>query len=175
MRTLFILLMLSACVWAQTAPEPTLEETTKWLQENLPVKAVYTSTGMETPMHARVTEAQFVGCRCQLTTNLTIGPPTFPIVSEYRYSFAAASLQANRIAVQEWTKFKPTGYYLKIYAVPNEMPIKTEDLRNGRVYKVSQGNEFSILIGSKEMAERFQKAFLRLITLCKSENKKEPF
>lgn len=160
------LFCLTLCLFVQS--EPTKEETIQWLRENLPVKAAYSGQFRGSKVDSRVVEVAFDGCACTLTTVQTMARSV--TTDKFRFSFAGI----EKVGMQELPS-EPTEYRLTLSASTPaiEDANEREDVF-GRHQSKTLSPSLPIHFGDRETADRFAKAFRRMIAACRAE-KKEPF
>lgn len=184
---LIVVLCLQAQSLAQQSeqekkPEPTLPETIKWLEENLPTKAVYSGKQGKFILSVRVISAKLTGCVCELKVEeetSSVGSMTrVNTTSLYNIPFTALDLEKIKTNSKlDQQGFQPPATLLHLFTKDeaNLIQYKSSLRIVGRPSESSLfTNSVTLYIGEEEMAKRFARAFAHAIKLCQA-NKKEPF
>ncbi len=169
----------------QEQKEPTLEETTKWLSQNLPALAAYEGRYKNLPRSQfkdadktsiKVLSAAIDGCNCEIS----IERHSFASLEQEKFLFSLSNLDQSKVetlligeglmdppepTIRMWTKeekksIRRSSYNKTALLSPSSYTYNT--------------NQISIGTDSKESAERLAKAFRHAIKLCQN-SKKEPF
>ena len=180
-------LLLSACIFAFGQAEqpkqqdtPTLDETVKWLTQELPALAAYEGKSNGNTVTLGVVSATFDGSSCTLSTQMDMtlagGVRTNDSVT---YVFSLASLDPEKILVERLTAdTNPPKYDLMINAKDEKKAIKrTASVRYGRsVHRnyADMTSRLTLSFDSGETAHRFEKAFKHAAKLSQGSSK-EPF
>jgi hypothetical protein len=168
----------------QEKGEPTLEETIKWISQNLPALAGYegkTNTGAT--VTARIIYVTFDGSSGTVSTQnetaFSIGAGT---AESGKYVFSLASLDPEKIVVERSKlEINPPAYDLKLNAKDGKKAIKRTSNTSTLIYPQryeDHHEEITALMvlgfDSEETARRFEKAFKHAARLAQASSK-EPF
>lgn len=164
--------------------EPTLSETSEWLERNMPAKAVYAGKIQSTEVVKKITEASFTKCMCAITSSeefLTRGQFTIRNLEITKIVVSAVSLNPDSIEVKsrDVAGMSPQAFYLVIATNDDKKVIQVETYREqahfGKSKDTKMADRSSFMFDSRENAERIANAFRHLIRLCRTADKKEPF
>lgn len=172
MNTLGLLLLW----WAfgqQSAP--TMDETTDWLTRNLPTKANYSGGVGEGSFIFSVTDAKIADCVCRLKMTLQIGTKAGlirPMVTPTEETIPMTAIDPASIRIETNTEPTPA---MRVLYLRTEKQAKQIQSVNGTSRMATMKDMVTLYFSDAETAQRFQKAFTHLATLCRQSAKKEPF
>jgi hypothetical protein len=166
----------------QEKESPGLDETIKWLSQNLPSLASYEGVLKGFSITNRVVSATFDGCSCTLSTReeyLSTGTVQAGSRTSDNYIFSLASLDAEKVWIQKVDlEIKPLMYWLNLPAKDGKKAIKNTTLRQADLLRPSSYDVMTssliLKFDNEENVHRLEKAFKHAIKLCQSRSK-EPF
>jgi hypothetical protein len=183
-----LLLLINIFAFAQTeqskqqTDSPTLDETVKWLSQQLPALAAYEGRLKTSAITLRVISAAFEGQSCTLVQRqeiITSGSVTISNVENRTYIFSLATLDPEKISVERMkVDCEPPKYDLTLNTKGEKKAIRYTNISKTTMlspYK-SESMTNSLILGfdSEETARRFEKAFEHAAKLAQASSK-EPF